>query len=358
MLALRQAVAAHDASGIKALETELLSSKPPVEVLLSAGAFLGEHEFLQDSADVFEKCVELYPSSFEAHYNLAFARLNLGQLEQASAALASAKSAGPADQAAVEYLQGKIYQAAGDLQKARDDLAAAYRARPREENYALDLALFYLRSSAYVPAIDVLQRASVYHPDSGEIKLELALGNALAGRKTAALALCRDLQSDSATSSLSLLIAAFAQCMSNDFSACSREAQLGLETPRPHPYLYYLVASALWNMNSPDRARILSELNKALVGLPHCVACLELRSRVLESTGDNRAALTDLERVVEQNPQSASGWYRLAQIYKKLGRPQESADSLRRYRSIHTAQVNQEIESFRQQFLGTSAVAK
>ncbi len=145
--------------------------------------------------------------------------------------------------------------------------------------------------------------------------------------------------------------------MSNDFSACSKEAQLGLKTPRPHPYLYYLDASALWNMDSPDHARVLSELNNAVVRLPHCVACLELRSKVLEVTGDNQAALSDLERVVEQNPQSASNWYRLAQIYKKLDRPQESAGSLRRYQSIHAAQVNQEVESFRQQFIGTGAVA-
>jgi tetratricopeptide (TPR) repeat protein len=293
----------------------------------------------------------LYPESFEAHYDLAFALLNLGQPQRASAALASAKPTSSTDQAAISYLRGKIYEATGDIQKAREDFTAAYRARPREENYALDLALLYLRSYAYVPAINVLEPALEYHPESREIKLELALADALAGRKAATLALCGDLKSDAATSPLGFLIVAFSQCISNDFEACSKEAQLGLAASAPHPYLYYLDANALWSLNPADHDRALRLLNNAIAHLPRCVACLELRSKMLEAGGDNRSAVADLEHVVQQNPQSASAWYRMAQLYKKLGRSQESADSLRRYRSVHGAQANQEVESFRQQFL-------
>ncbi len=343
---------------MQAVQDELLSGKPSLDVLLSAGALLGEHDLLQNSAAVFDRCTALYPESFEAHYDLAFALLNLGHARQALAALRSAKAAGLTDEAATHYLRGKIYEATGDMQRAREDLAAANRARPQAENYTLDLALLYLRSYAYVPAIDVLQPALKYHPESQEIKLELALANALAGRKAAALALCRGLESDPATSSLAFLLAAFSECMSNDFEACSKEAQLALASGNPHPYLYYLDANALWNLNPSDSGRALGRLNNAIAQLPHCVACLELRSKILEAGGDDGAAVADLERVVQENPQSASGWYRLAQLYKKLGRSAQSANCLRRYQAVHNAQANQEMESFRQQFLQGKPVTR
>ncbi len=352
---LNRALSTRDARRIKAIETDLLSTQPPLDDLLSAGALLGQHDLIKDSAAIFERCVTLYPNSFEAHYNLAFARLNLGQLPEASRAIASITPSSAADQAASQYLQGKIFQASGDMQKAHDNLASAYRARPQEENYALDLALFYLHSSAYVPAIDVLQSASTYHPESQEIKLELALANALAGRNAAALTLCRNLQAKPTTASLSFLIAAFAQCMSQDFRACSQQARLGLNAPHPHPYLYYLDATALWNMGSPDPTRVLRDLNEAIARLPNCTVCLDLRAKVFEKTGNPNAALADLNTIVAQAPQSASAWYRLAQLDKKLGRAADSAAALRRYQAIHTTQTNQDVETFRQQFLGNNA---
>jgi tetratricopeptide (TPR) repeat protein len=353
---LERALTDHDTQQAQRVQDELLSSKPSLDVLLSAGGLLAEHDMLQNSADVFEKCVAMYPQSFEAHYDLAFALLNLGKPQQAFAALSSARTGGTTEEAAAHYLRGKIYEATGDLQRAREDFVAANRARPREENYALDLALLYLRSYAYVPAIDVLQPTSEYHPESRELKLELALANALAGRRAAALELCRDLQTDPALSSSGFLIAAFAECMNSDFEACSKQAQLGLAARNPHPYLYYLDANALWNLNPANPERALGQVNIAIGRLPACVTCLELRSKILEAGGNNRSASADLEKVVRQNPQASSAWYRLAQLYKKLGLKQESADCLRRYQSIRNAQANQEAESFRQQFLsGKSA---
>lgn len=353
---LERALTDHDTQQAQRIQDELLSSNPSLDVLLSAGGLLAEHEMLQNSVDVLEKCVGMYPASFEAHYDLAFALLNLGNPQEAFATLSAAKAAGTDEQVATSYLRGKIYEATGDMQKAQADLAAANRARPREENYALDLALLYLRSYAYVPAIDVLQPASEYHPKSRELKLELALANALASRKAAALALCQDLKSDATLSSSGFLIAAFAECMSNNFEACSKEAQSGLVARNPHPYLYYLDANALWNLNPLNRDQALRKLNQAITHLPRCTACLELRGKILETGGDDQSASADLEKVVQLNPQAASAWYRLAQIYKKLGRAKESADCLGRYQSIRSTQANQEVESFRQQFLsGKSA---
>ncbi len=348
---LERALAAADARQIGAIEHQLLSGSPSLNVLLAAGALFAQRSLLRDSAALFERCTELYPVSFEARYNLALARLALGDNEGALVALSQAHPSSDADQIATEYLQGKIEAANGDLQKARTHLEHAYRSRPDEENYALDLALLYIRSAAYVPAMDVLQTASVHHPESAEIELELALADVLAGRSSAAIALCRKLQATEIDASLPVLITTFALCTTNNYQACRNEAELGMRAPHAHPYLSYLHATALWNLSPQDHEALLADLNAAVLKLPNCGVCVQLRSRVFEDMRNDEAAIADLKRVVSLEPRSAPAWYRLSVLYKKNGQPDDRAEALRRYHALQTEQVDQEMESFRSQFL-------
>jgi predicted Zn-dependent protease len=351
LVELQQALTKGDQQRVHSIETEVLSSKPDLDTLLTAGGLLGEHNFLQDSATVFERCVQQFPASFEAHYNLALARIALNQNREAWNALHSATPSSKAQKAALQYLEGKIEQATGHLKEAQENFEGAYQASPEQENYALDLALLYIRTAAYVPAIDVLHAAGAHHPDSPEIMLELAVANALAGRKSEALALCRKLERAGSGDSTPQLIAAFAECMSNDYRACANEAEAGLRASHPHPYLYYLHAEALWNIDSADRSAVLSDLNSAVTKLPACAVCLQLRGKLFESMHNDKAAIDDLRAVVAHDPQSAQAWYRLSILYKKAGQNREATEALRHYRAAHEEKTNQELESFRSQFM-------
>jgi tetratricopeptide (TPR) repeat protein len=333
------------------VEQKLLSAQTPMDTLMAAGVLLAEHERLTDAAALFERCAQQYPSSFEAKYNLALARIGLAEYSTALEALNSI-APGTADQkAAVQYLTGKIFVATNHLEEAQKSLANAYAQHPGEENYALDLALLYIRSAAYVPAIEVLRPALAAHPESQELALELALADALAGRYGDAILLCRSLQQQDPGLSAARLIAAFAYCTEKDYKACEGEASAGLTSPHPHPYLYYLRARARWDSDATDHAPILADVSKAIEQIPGCSVCYLLRSSLYEASRDDAAAVADLKKAVEGAAQPASAWYRLSALYRKVGLAAEAADALRHYRSIHDDESNQEVESFRKQFL-------
>ncbi len=312
---------------------------------------LGDNDMLAGAEVLFEKCSERFPGSFEAKYNLALSRIGLNDYQSAAKTLQTISPKSPRETSALDYLQGKVYAATGKPQQALQSLQNAYRLNPGEENYALDLALLYIRSSAYVPAINVLKPARVRHPDSQELGLELAVSDALAGQQAEAISVCSDLLRQFPDLSTARVIAAFANCLNENYPACEAEASAGLSLPRPNPYLYYLNAEALWNSGSADRAKVLSELGIALEKMPHCSVCLVLRSKVFTAAHDDQAAAADLKAAVKQDAQLASGWYLLSVLYRKTGKSSEAADAIRHYRTLRDSRANSEIESFRKQLL-------
>lgn len=335
----------------QSIEQTLLSTQAPQSTLLAAGVLLAEHDKLADSAAMFERCSQLYPASFEAKYNLALARISLADYPAALAALNSASPATEEQKIAVEYLTGKVFLSTNHLEEAQKALADAYAHRPNNENYALDLGLLYVRSAAYLPAIEVLQPSLVIHPQSEELSLELAMAEVLAGRYGDGIDLCRKLQQQDPDLSISRLIAAFAYCTQKDYKACEKESSAGLASRHPHPYLYYLRATARWDSGATHSAQILDDVSKSIQQMPGCSVCLLLRSRIFEAAHQDASAIADLKRALESNAQSASAWYRLAVLYRKTGQPVEASEALQQYRSIHNDEAAQEAESFRKQFL-------
>jgi predicted Zn-dependent protease len=348
---LRAALASHNTAEARALEQKLLVGPASLNTLLAAGFLLAQQERMSEAVAVFERCSQQFPSSFEAKYNLALARIALTQYQSAFDTLNSLSPATADEKAAVQYLTGKIFLNTNHLKEAQEKLASAYAQRPKEENYALDLALLYIRSAAYVKAIRVLEPSLALHPASEDLALELALSQVLAGNYSDGIAICRKLQEQDTTLGVLRLIAAFAYCEQKSFHSCEAEASAGLASPHPHPYLYYLRARAGWDSGSTEHGRLLADVSTAIRQMPACRACLLLRSRMFEASGDNGSAITDIKRAVEGDTQDAADWYRLSVLYRKEGRSDEASAALRHYRSMHDNGSNQEVESFRRQFL-------
>ncbi len=348
---LSTALASNNMPEVLALEQKLLSAGASQNTLLAAGFLLAQRERMSEASAVFDRCAQQFPSSFEAKYNLALARLALTQYQSALDTLNSISPVTSDEKAAVQYLTGKIFLNTNHLKEAQERLAIAYAQRPTVENYALDLALLYIRSAAYVQAIRVLEPSLVVHPASEDLALELALSQVLAGNYSEGIAICRKLQQQDPPLDLPRLIAAFAYCAQRNFHSCETEASAGLASPHPNPYLYYLRARAGWDLGSTEQGRLLEDVTTAIRQMPGCRPCLLLRSRMFEAAGDNGLAITDIKRAVEGDTQDAADWYRLSVLYRKEGRSEEASAALRHYRSIHDNNSNQEAESFRQQFL-------
>lgn len=355
---LKAALEARDGARTQAAIQGIVAGAAGEEELLAAGAMLAEGDGMEDAARVFGECVRRYPGSFRARYNLALARIGLGDDAGAQRAVDGMEGRDADERAGRAYLQGKIRAAEGRLQEARASLESAWRAKPEEENYALELALVEIRAGEYVPAIAVLEAALKRNEGAAELELELALADALAGRQGEAVAECRRLLERAPDLGAARVIQAFASCMRADYAGCEAAARAGLKLEHPAPYLFYLDAEAKWNSGSAETVAIREELDKAVAAMPECAACLMLRSKALEKEGEIGAAIADLKKALDVDGEMAPAWYRLGVLYRKAGRSGEAEEAMRRYRAVEQRQVDGEIESFRRALVGSRETAK
>ena len=333
--------------------TELLA-RPHIdlEVLLEAGAKLAEQELYEPARAIFTRGVHDYPDSFEAQYNLALADFALHRFGEAQAALNGTEQLPADQQLAREYLRGKIYDALDEKEPAERCLTAAFRGEPQEENYGLDLGLYYLRQRSYANAIATFQTATKYHSDSIFVALGLALAQALGDDPPRAITTCRKILATDPNFTPARLLLASVLYMSGENDLCVRETASAIERPGAHPYLYYLHAASLIKTNSKSYAAMLQDLDVASRSIPGCAFCYFTESKVHQELGDDAAAIADLELLVSRvDPEFSQGWYRLANLYQHSGRADDASRALARFRAIRTAQTDRESEYLRKVLL-------
>lgn len=322
------------------------------DILLQAGVALAQRELFAPAAEVFARCVKDYPRSFEAHYNLALADIALQRFDEARAALDSVNQPSKHQQYAREYLRGKIYDALGQTDLAARSLSAAFAGAPEEENYALDLGLFYLRRRLYAKAVATLEAGVKYHPNSVFLSLGLALSQVFGDEPPKAVATCRKIlamEPDFGPAQILMVVAFY---MNGENENCVRETAAAIGRPNAAPYLYYLHAAALLKLDSREYQSMLHDLESANRGIPGCTFCYFTASKVHQAMGDESAAIADLETLVTRvDPEFAQGWYRLANLYQHARRTTDAAQALAKFRAIRTAQNDRETEYLRKLFL-------
>lgn len=301
------------------------TSAPAEDALLSSGIKLAQQEHYAEAVEVFRQCVMQSPRSFEAHYDLALALFALGRLPESREAIEQIKPLSLDEMAARNYILGKIDMASGDKVHARAELSAAFKARPDDENGAIDYGLFLLHQSDYATAIATFSRAKEAHPQSLYVLLGEAIAQAFGGAREDAVLECRHIIEINPHFAPALLVMAFAQYISGAYPGAEQTAAAGLRMPSPAPYLYYLHAAALQKMHSTEYAAMLSDLDVAERNLPSCALCYLVRSEIHESAGDIPAAITDLNTLLTRfAPDFDQAWYRLGGLYRKEGQNSEA----------------------------------
>lgn len=326
-----------------------------LDSLLESGVKLAQQERYTEAVQVFEKCVQQDAESFEAHYNLALALFALQRFSEARGAIENVRASGEAEQLATQYLLGKLDEALGRLPQARRELSAAFEGAPHEENYALDLGLLMIQQNDYENARGVFARAARAHPQSAYVLLGLAMAQAFGGKPEEATTTCtRILQADP-TFTPAMLLMAYSHYMAGDYEETERIAAAGLHSLSASPYLYYLHAATLLKLNSTDYTRMLQELEIAERGIPSCTLCYFARSKVHQASGDTPAAITDLEALVKHvSPDFEQAWYRLAALYERAGRQQDSERARARFEAIKSTAVDRDTELIRNMIIPNS----
>jgi tetratricopeptide (TPR) repeat protein len=320
--------------------------------LLESGVKLAQQERYEEAVELFQKCVQKDPASFEAHYNLALALFALERFPEARQAIENVAVARRPEKLARYYLLGKIDVALGNLPEARRELSTALEGSPDEENYALDLGLLMIRQSDYRQATEVFTRAAEVHSQSAYVLLGLAMAQAFGGKPADAAATCKQILKSDPAFSPAKLLRAFSHYMSGEYEEAERVAASGLRSSPASPYLYYVHAATLLKLNSTDYARMLRDLDAAERGIPSCTLCYFARSKVHQAAGDVPAAIADLETLVTSiTPDFDQAWYRLAVLYQRVGREIESNRARARFDAIKARQVDPDTELIRSMLL-------
>jgi hypothetical protein len=97
---------------------------------------------------------------------------------------------------------------------------------------------------------------------------------------------------------------------------------------------------------------MLRELDIAENGIPSCALCYFVRSKVHQTSGDVPAAIVDLETLVTRiTPDFDQAWYRLAALYQRAGRQQDSYRARAKFEAIKAREVDPDTELIRTMLL-------
>jgi tetratricopeptide (TPR) repeat protein len=336
----------------QALDQMLACPHVDLEVLLETGARLADRDLFEMARAAFARAVMDYPQSFEARYKLALANFALGRFSEAQITLDGNAALSQEQQLSREYLRGKVYDALGQSDLAEKSFLAAFHGAPQQENYALDLGLYYLRRQSYAKALETLKAAEKYHADSIYFELGLGLAQVLGDDPSRAIATCRRILAKEPDFGSARLLLAAAFYLNGENQNCASETAAALRRPGGLPHLYYLHAASLLKLNSKEFAVMVHDLDEANRGIPACAFCYFAQSKVHQKMGDEGAAIADLEQLVTRvDAEFSQAWYRLAYLYQHAGRTDDAAKALARFRSIKTTQTDQEMMYLRKEFL-------
>jgi len=349
---ISEALAKGDTTAVRKLVPEFLAApRLPPDALLQTGASLAQRDVYPEAARVFERCVKDFPQFFEGYYNLALAELALREFPKALNTLADAPRTSESGEVARTYLRGKIEAAMGRNEEAERHLAAAFAAASTEENYGLDLGLFYLKAHDYQRALAVFQKATGVLKDSPFLQLGLGLSQFLGGRPAEAIETCRSLLAVQPNFSPARVMMGFALYEQGRVEEAESTAAQGLRETNPSVYLSYLHAVCLFKLQSHDYDLMLNDLTAAAQAIPQCGLCYVALSKVHQKKGDQRTATADLEKAVSLDPSLPDAWYRLSVLYELAGLADRAREARHRFEELKGNKANRETEMLRDAFL-------
>jgi tetratricopeptide (TPR) repeat protein len=324
------------------LSTLIVQSDLTADILLRAGIAFAQRELYVQASRAFARCVRAHPDVFEGHYNLALAELAQNHWTEALSAIEAAPHRSDVEDTARLYLRGKIESGLGQTKQAIQDLSKAFERDPREENFALDLGLVYLRSHNYQQGQQVFGRGADLNPHSSYLLLGLALAHYLGGNTKQTIEVSRRLLDFEPAFSPARILLGFALYLDGKLDQAQKTTAAGLGLPGPNPYLYYLDAAILAKQHSRDYARIFQDLAAAEKGIAVCPLCYVVSGKAHEGQGDWSAAASDFETALRITPDLSEAWYHLASAYDRFGRTSEAARARERLNQLRAGKEDRE----------------
>jgi tetratricopeptide (TPR) repeat protein len=357
--ALEKALSEGKAEKARELLRQILNrSHLSSDLLLRVGIQFAQRELYGEAAAAFHRCIQEHPQVFEAYYNLALADIAQQEWEAALAILHATPQQSQAEALACSYLRGKVEEAQGHTSEAEHDLAEAFAGVPLNPTYGMDLGLLYIHEHAYSQAAAVFERTAELNSHSSFLLLGLALSRFLAGQHEQSITVLRKLLSRHPDFPPAQLLLAFTLSGEGKLEDAEKVAHRGLNSPHPSPYLYYLDASILVKLQSQEYKRIFENLSIAEHKIPSCSLCYLTASKAHQAQRNFAAAIRDLEIATQVDPSFPEAWYRLAGLYRRVGRSADATQAQDRFQSLQADKEGREVQMLRDSFLQTMGAAQ
>jgi tetratricopeptide (TPR) repeat protein len=327
-----QLAAIHQRQGRKEPAAELFraagESTTNFDALMTAGQGLADCEDYAGAARVLQKAHATRPDSGPAAYNLALAQYKSGDFTSALKTIESITSGEPD----VLYLRGKILEGLGRPQEA--DKVAACRMQPGVEAFCADAALDAIRQEKFLDAVALLEPAVEKSPGSHALLSLLGLAQFRLGRyRDAIRSYSAALHSD-ATLDASREGLGFLYYVTGDLEKARSVVEDGLRSPKADFYLAHLEAMILYRLSPQLRTKSAQAVERAIQLNSRFAPSYFLRGKIRLDQNDSAGALADFERAVELDPKYPLPYYKMAQIYARQGRAQQSEAARRKFSEL------------------------
>lgn len=287
---------------------------------------------------MLERAFKLNPPDYPNGYDLALAYLNVGRIDDARR---QAKLLG--DKAEVDSLLGDIETAAGKPDAALAHLRRAAERDPNEK-YLLTLGNFLVSHGASADAVKIYQWAIERYPKSSPLRV--GLGVALYARSEydqAVQSLC-DAVDLNPNDPRPLEFLGKMHDVSPQMATQVSARLKGLADRYPRNSLaHFYYGLSLWKLeeNQPGSG----DLDSAE---KHLVTAVRLNPRfteaqlqlgtLYEKRQKDILAAQALESTIKLDPKSEKALYKLAQVYRRLGRPEDSQRAMAAFRRLKDAE--------------------
>jgi len=319
---------------------------PPPPSHLSAGQhfalglLFSTHGSWPRAVAQFEGVLRQDPENHDASYNLALAYRGAGDLEKAIEFLCKRIERGPS--ADFVNLLASFQEEAGDDREAVKNFQKAVMMDPQNEQFCFDLGTEYITHFAFDPALEVFRVGTQRFPKSSRQYVGLGITHFALRQYTDAAraflgALEIDPSSPSASSAWYALVTFLPPTESENY--IPRLKHLAETNPSKAVAQFCYGATLLRVGIALGKEESLAESESALTAAvrvkPDLIdAHLELGALFAARKQEGKASKEFLE-AVRLDPHSITGYYRLGQTYRNLGRLELARQALSRYTELN-----------------------
>ena len=281
----------------------------------------------EDASAAFGAAVLLDPENGDLRYNWAISLFDAGHFAESSQAMALIPN--PETNSQVQALLGDIAEKQGRYQEAVKHLQAAAKLDPSEPNLYF-LGFEFLQHWTFEPAIKMFEFGVRKYPSSQRMLLGLGIARySMNDLAVAAPIFAQLLEADPESATYADLLGRSCSLMPDMSKGCEKLEGFADKHPKNATVATYAAASILHRSNQTDDLAVASRLLDQAIGLdPDLAEAHFQKGLLLQTRGQWKESVTELETAIKLKPGASKAHYRLALAYSHTGQRDKAEEQI------------------------------